>query len=415
MQLHLAVMVFFGAGIAALLMGQVHVGRLSLPVAVSLGAYMACFALALVRQGVRNDIFTAQYSVVQVVTWSAFAVFAVLVVHGWRSGGRSRQLAILAAAVFVGVNVVLEGLGLRPEVEGVRGGTAPGQLLSLLGLQGGRLTFPLSTSPTDFGVMAGAVGTTCLALALVRTTSRNVRVAAIVGVGLSVYGLLLTDSRGALIFAVIAVALALAQRHVRLRFTALIPLLIPFSATLILELADKLSSFDWATQFSRVGTGSIATASDRASVWQPVLDYVDQAPSTLIAGFGAYGQVSSGLSAAYSRLFLRSSTFADPRTTSTHNLGLQTLLDGGYIWLAVVVLLFVFSIANLARSAPASATATAALSGLLFFVLAGFTEATPTFYHPDALAAWLLLTVVALAPSESGVARALDGTRLRGP
>lgn len=101
-------------------------------------------------------------------------------------------------------------------------------------------------------------------------------------------------------------------------------------------------------QFSR-HEGDVASFSNRDKIFATIVQgYVTQGGGgARMIGYGAYGQVTSGLSYDYAELFKHS--YAEPFLMSTHNTVLQVLVDYGYFGVGVFALL-VINLAVLVRN-----------------------------------------------------------------
>lgn len=357
----------------------------------------------IVRQGLRGDIYSLPWSILEAFSWCVFFAFTFVALAGQRSptDRRRMQAALIAALpLYVLANILLDLAGVRSQTGTVGGGSSPAQLLSFIGLSGLRTGFPLGgASANSFGPIAGTTLAVCLAAALsssLPTGRPRVgvwrRAAAWVGALLATYALLRADSRAALFFGLLAAAAVLILGR-RRRWLAVLALLVPVSSLIVVVIASAVGEASWAEGFTRVQGGSVATASERTLVWQPVFDLIDDAPPDLLLGYGAFGQIASGVSAGYAGQFTTSGVQA--RTLSAHNLGLQTLLDVGVVGLVLLVLVMAMTMVSLAQARD-EPRLLGALAGVGFLTLIGFTEAAPTIFSGDAFAALLILVAVAV-------------------
>jgi len=360
--------------------------------------FVLLLAVGLFRQGQSGFVFSEGSAMVQVSVLVVVSLFAVLTLMQRLSKPNERLVAIavgLAPVVFVATNIGLDMLGIEPPASGVSEAVPPAQLLSFLGLTIDRSAFPLSRSYNNFGVIAGA--SLAVSLVLTRDGERLTRSAGVLGAVLSVYALLRVDTRAALLFAVLAAAACTVTPATFRRSIAWVPLLIPVSAFIVLTITSLLGSTAFGGELTRTRGSDLASASGREFVWYPVLTFLQQENPWF--GFGAFGHVVSGVSGGYAARF---GGRPDALLISTHNFGLQTILDVGYVGLVVVVALLVLSLRNSALGSPTveSFPDAAICAALLFFVLAGFSEATPTLYAPEAFFAWVPMVIWGLRNRE---------------
>lgn len=364
--------------------------------------FVADIAIAVLRQGSSLNLWSAKYSIVYAVFWIAISgALAAAVLYSDRSRWPEYiRLAVLAAPIlYVTTNVLMSLAHIAAPNYAAPSSYGSAQILALLGFHAARLTFPLALSPNSFGVGGGAAVVTAVVLAVRFRQSKSIRIAAIAGAGVALYSVLATDSRGSLVAVAVAIACALWLPRSRTgRAFLFVPVLL-----LVVSPWFVLDGARWLGENSALGealnrTGStLGTASDREFVWNPALQLIHQMPSSLIFGYGSFGQTTSGVSAGYAYLFQGQAQAA--ATTSLHNLMLQTVFDSGWVGLVALVGIVCVSVRRLARTATAQPTAAAALAGVLYFVLAGYTEATPAIYSPDALVAFIGFVSFALIPS----------------
>jgi len=370
--------------------------RISRPPLVSLALFVLTVGFivaSIARQSASGPVYDTKAAVLQSLTWVVLCVVAWLAFFRDQPRERLETLKVavcFAPAIYVAFNVALHAGGLSGSLLGNAFSQEAG-LLSLLGIQTTRVTFPLANSPNNFGVISGLSLTICVVL--MRNREPWIRRAAYFGLAVSLYGLLRVDTRSATVLPFLAVALV-TLRSTR-RFVRYLPFLIPVSPFLILGGAELLASSPLSSVLERGGGGSVATASNRLMVWTPVLEVLRAAPENLIFGYGGYGHIGSGASVGYAHLFPLEGARA---LVSPHNFTFATLLDSGVLALAVVIALLYLMSRHLSKDALSQqgSIAMATLAALAYFILAGFTESTPTVYGPDGLAAWLMLLILAL-------------------
>jgi O-antigen ligase len=143
------------------------------------------------------------------------------------------------------------------------------------------------------------------------------------------------------------------------------------------------------------GNGTFATATGRSKIWSIVVQFLSHPHAEDLIGYGAYGQVRSGVGYQYAYLF---SYTEHPEFANVHSVALQTILDMGYIGLALFLIFLVVAI-NSARSSyqrshtPESAALLAALVALSLF---GASEALPGLAGIHLLVALVVLGCAAI-------------------
>jgi O-Antigen ligase len=307
-----------------------------------------------------------------------------------------RLVAIaLAPAVYVGANVLLRFAGfsatdVEPNAISYAAGT-PAKTLALIGIHIDREAFPMNPSINGMGVIA-AVGLVAAALLALRTKGLERRAGA-AGTVVCLVALLLTDTRAALILAIIVVALMTIVK--RTRVALLLAIVIPFSSWIVTAVLSFLSSTGLATPLAR-GSKDVSTGNGRTIIWQAAQHQFGTTDffHTLF-GFGANGQTTSGASRLYDHLF---ELVPSPILVHVHNLGLQMLLDMGAVGLILMVIAVVVSVDRLEKinnQSPRGPVA-ALIGAMLMLFLTGATEPSPTYRTQETLIfAFLLLSAAA--------------------
>jgi O-antigen ligase len=297
--------------------------------------------------------------------------------------------------VYVAVQAILHIVGVHhiavssDEVSASAG--TPAQLLGLFGIHTHRVLFPLANGVVNFGDTIGA-SLAASALLSIKLTGR-LRHVAIALLIVSIYGLLTTDARAALLCALgaVIVALLVGER----RALASVAFLVP-ATTAIMSLALGLvAQTSLVETFSRKGN-DLVTATDRTVIWHAVLSFLSHFNVAQIFGYGTNGQISSGANAGYEYLFYGT---PNPSVYSTHNFMLQTVLDIGYMGLLVFVVLLFLTMRRLQRmiTVDESIPARALLGVLLYFIFNGATDTSPSIYSPETMYFFFLITTCVAA------------------
>jgi hypothetical protein len=299
---------------------------------------------------------------------------------------RTARLALVfAPAIYVAANVLLRGLDITPQSRTPPETLNPGQMLGWLGTSHLRTFFPLSSGVNSFGIFAGLAFSGCFILAV--RASGWVRLWAGMGAGLGVYAILVADARGSMAASLTAVAVVWLLSKRFGRSLGRLGLLIPVSPILVLGALALLSSS--ALSGDVEGRGSFASGSNRLYIWEPVFDSLGHFSIKQLFGFGAYGQISSGVAEGYAYLFQGYTV-----VPGTHNLMFQTILDTGYLGLVLLVAVFALTISSLAGTQNKDLAVTnALLAVMIYFVFIGFTEAVPTVYSIECHLLFLMVLI----------------------
>jgi O-antigen ligase len=369
--------------------------------------YVAVVAVEILRGAQIGAYSDVTSGALEVATFGVVLLYAALLVATAQGQIERRQRLIalvFAPAIYVTANAFLHLMGavapatLNPETISVAA-SAPAQLLGLLGIHSLRVEFPLTTSINGFGIVAAAALAATAVLAS-RADSRALRLTCLGLAAASLYCLLLGDNRGALLIAVIVSSLLMVFR--RLSAARIIALLLPAFPILVIWGLGLLGHSSIVSTFSRKGD-NLATATDRLYIWEAAWSVLKHPSINWVYGWGAGGQITSGAVAGYARLF---GTLSVARLESTHNVVIQTVVDGGLIALVLLVAACYRAIESLSRAADEPACA-ALLAGLLVVILSGLTEDTPTYYTHEAFLTVLLAFGAAAAVWEPPRARTL--------
>ena len=348
---------------------------------------------------------TTNFAIFQAIQFSLIATLAAFAfLRDSRPFARRRYLLALcwAPAAYVAVNVLLHFAGYDPPglVEPEKGYEAI--VLNLLGISSQRVVFPMTAGFNGMAPTAAIAFAVSVLFAL-RGQHRKL---AILGATASLYAMLATDSRGALLVAPLAVAVVVFTPRIHKRrfgwFAVALPVL-----PVLLALALATTADTPGAKFDRF-SGSISTGTVRTIVWEEALALLSEPRLDHIFGYGQQGQVASGVSVGYAPLF---GNGPDVLSVSVHNVVLQTALDMGWVGVACLIAVAAVMLTGLARGAGDPVYA-ALLAGTLAILFLGTVQASPTPYHPDSFAWWLMVVFGAVRLRElKGEARALQRAR----
>ena len=294
---------------------------------------------------------------------------------------RNVQALCWAPVMFVAVNVALHFAGFVPGEFDVET-QLPSTMLGIVGIEANRVQFPLASGLNGIGPTAVVALVVCAVLAL----RRERRGLALAGLALSLYVVLAIDSRGALLFAVLAVALVWATPRARKRGLGWMAIALPVVPVVLILALSGLVETEAGAALERGGRESLSTGTGRTVVWGDVIQVFRTPKVEHVLGYGQNGQITSGASVQYAYLFARE---ANPLSHSAHNVLLQALLDTGWSGLVCLLALVAAVLSRLGRrwDDPYFAALLAAVISLL---LLGVVQAAPTPVQPDSFAFWLL-------------------------
>jgi hypothetical protein len=368
--------------------------------------YAGAIAVEIVRgarQGAYSDFNSGAIEAATYVSALLFA--ALLVATGQtRADRRQRLLALLCApAIYVVANAVLHLNGAVSQASLSRAtasvaANTPATLLGKLGIGALRVEFPLAESINGFGIVAAAVLASMAVLAH-RSRRTSLRLACAGFAVASLYCLLLGDNRGSLLIAAVVIIVFLLFK--RLTAVRVVALLIPVFPLLVVWWLKLISSSSLVTTFSRNGE-NLATGTNRLYIWEGAWGILQHPSIHWLYGWGAGGQITSGASRSYAYIF---GNLPTALTENTHNVVLQTMLDGGAIALLALIAACFAAMTNLSRAADEPVCA-ALLASLLVVVLSGLTEDAPSYYTQEVLLIVLFAlgaaAAIGLLPGEMG-------------
>jgi O-antigen ligase len=343
-------------------------------------------SFALLRS-VDTGIRTTDWAIVQICTWTTWAVFTSVVL--WPQS-ESRRAALLGSSIclYVLTNLILGALGVESR-QGVSDATA--LLWSTLGIERNRVIFPLADGLNNFGAVAGAAILAGAGLWLVSRSS-PMRLVGALGALAGLVAALSSDTRAALAFGLLSISVfALPQRLLRIAWFGV--LLVPLLPYLFTTMAG---SFDIdGGLFARDST-DFSTMNGRATIWETRLTEPFALDGSHIIGHGAFGHVVTGELATFRALFEEGLEIP-----TLHNMFLQYYVDTGYVGVLIVLVCMYVSLARYSRhSLPRTHPARLTFALTAYAILAGLTEVTGTIYHAESFAI-VVMVAAASVPSLS--------------
>ena len=365
----------------------------------AVGIILACAYVTLVivsaLRGAYFGIFSynvASFEATQFALLAALAMVAFLREPNPARRARNVRALCWAPIVFVAANVVLYVAGFLPAGQYSAESGLPATMFGSVGISVNRVQFPLASGLNGIGPTAAAALVVCALLAF-RGERRRLAVA---GAALSLYVILAIDSRGALLFAGLALLLVWATPRARKRGLGWAAIGLPVVPVVLALALTGLAETEAGVRLERGGQESLSTGTGRTVVWGEIIDLFERPSPDHIFGYGQNGQIISGASIDYAYLFAREE---NPLSRSAHNVLLQTLLDTGWVGLISFLALTAVVLAQLGRRSGDPYFA-ALLTATLSLLLLGVVQADPTPVHPDSFAFWLLAVFAAMRSRE---------------
>jgi O-antigen ligase len=344
---------------------------------------------------------------------TAFALCALLAPADAQTHRRRLLCALFSPACFVVLNLGLYVVGFHFPATQAESAENNGsaQLLGLIGIHTTRASLPLSPGLNGTGEAAALALVICAVLAHGR--QGRLRLLSLGGVAVSLVTVLLTDSRGPMVYALLSLMLLTLLPKAAKRVVAIVPLLLPISPAIILFVVGHLGSLSESLN-RNPGKGSFETATGRSEIWAVVGRFLSHPHVEDLFGYGAYGQVKSGVGYQYAHLFKYK---ANPEFTSVHNIVLQTILDMGYVGLVLFLCFLVVAIssARVACEKAGTPESSALLVALIALSLFGASEALPGLAGIYLLVAVIVLGCAAIRLPAAVISRPTSLDRAMDP
>jgi hypothetical protein len=325
-------------------------GKLPLPLILFWGFWLLALARTALSELSFDTFYIAGY------VFSLFVLGGYTLLAYWTSSENNsrcsqlRRAMVFAFVIFIASNLLFYFTGIAPK-EDIYLAKYPVQMLSLLGITMNRVLFAMSDGINNFGVLAGATFVTLVPLIWVKGKVHKTTIAILL---LScLIAMLLTDSRGAILFTLITLAIIKLPRG-WFRFARWLPFILSALPIFIMLVAPSVIAentswlnrpeTDWGNDPVRAGLTSpcednVALAngslSNRPVIWNIALRELGQPAMIHLIGYGYRGHVVSGMSEQYACLF---ESFVKAKMASVHNIWLQSALSIGYVGLAASLL-----------------------------------------------------------------------------
>jgi len=396
-----------------------RMGGLNLAHAVLMGVYFLMVLVGFLRAiniGTREmNVGAAEFVIFFVLVFFFYAA----VVDAIREGYYDSLLSYVGMSLFLLVLINLMGAATGISNPGVDDNYRR-ELTNLFGFTDYRIIFPFMSSGQMLSIQAGAL----VIFGIFRGIALGNRKNALVGLAMIVSGLVVLLGHGGRIAMAMLVGTLLfvlfwrmARRFlfIVLAVFLLFPVLVVFSdvGSGIEEITESLG-----VPISR-HEGDISSFSNRDKIFAIImLGHFSQGELTpQLVGNGAYGQVASGLSYNYAKLF--ETSYTDPDKMTAHNTVLQILVDYGFIGVGLFTLL-VFNLARLVRR-NAVFRKTYGLSNknekllialLLYMIGCSITEASISYFSFGVFSVFIALNMLILFDRAS-IQSKIDFSRYR--
>ena len=340
----------------------------------------------------------------RLVLWTIVYLFGFSVFLSSRKDNNEWRLTkgiYYSVSLFVSINIILYFIGFTnprntydPYFFTIRN-----SLLSILGIESPRVLFPLANGVNSFGIIAG-ISLVMSYIVLSRGITKYEKVFASFFLIASLSGVILSDSRGALMYSILTIALLtlLPRRWINsLRWGSF---LIPFFP-LLLSSVLELIPISLLLGFSRSGgIESIIYLGNRSVLWSSAIKQIVYfSPIHILFGYGYEGHTISGITKEF---FYITKVFLSVEQLPMHNYLLQMVVDLGVIGALFNLLLYFTILGHLTHCysvSPENNTYRMMLGAIIYLILAGTTESVPTVYSPELFTIFLYMAISSISLS----------------
>lgn len=270
---------------------------------------------------------------------------------------------------------------------------APNSILSAFGINVPRLSnIPGIVGSANIAILSGA---SLLCGAFLASGHARISITSFLLLIPSALALILSDTR-ATIFATLIVLvfyIALSVRLLRLITTTSIIFCLVSAPilTLLFYVANEFGLGETLGRGEDIGY-RLGAGTGRAIIWSAAFDELSSFNVNHILGYGVYGDKTSGVSSSYSWMF--SGLIGFP---TYHNTSLQFILDAGYLTLAILFAVLLYSASLIDGSMLKEQTKKLMLMLLSLLCLGGTTEAVFAVQKFESLCIGLVVIAVAFA------------------
>lgn len=301
---------------------------------------------------------------------------------------RAARGVYLSLWVYVSLNIALYVFGVDGPNTGHRA-----MMLNSLGIDQPRAHFPLSAGVNAFGPIGASL--VCASYA-VMVHGRKYTLVTISGLILGLASILLVDSRGAMLLAIIScLGVSLSNRFKPL--FALMPAVMVVSTPLVIwfTLAAVHGPFNIDILDGMARSGGQDFSSNRAMLWLIGSQGIDFASAEFYFGQGFRGVYDSGVLREMAHVVDK-----DIRSNSMtmHNAVLELLFDIGVFGVVLFACMYSYMLGRIGLQCKRRGGFSYSLLGILTaLLLSGFLESSPTIHH-DSFIFWVLAATAAVIP-----------------
>jgi O-antigen ligase len=296
------------------------------------------------------------------------------------------KIVYLPIVLYIGLNLGLYFMGIKGQVESIGNGL----LFSYFGLQIERVKFFLTTGINAYGSLLGCVLTLSLIGVFVIKKYKKIFLSGLI---ISSISLLLTDSRGPLIYSILVFLLIqfIYSRTSSPKFLWLIPLVGFIGPIITLSSLALLAQSDYGAALSR-SSEDLSTGNARSIIWTiAISDFFTFKPEHHIFGYGEFGQYAAGLSQQWAFVFgdRDGAEYMHP-----HNTFLSIALDYGYFGL-VLFIVFQYSVLRYIKSNwnANKSICLVVLANMMYFNLVGIGETMFGFYYKNIIYVFFMINI----------------------
>lgn len=350
---------------------------------LALLAVWGLFSISFVRAALAGAV-PAPEALHQTVFLTTLILFGLVVFQRPSVQHIGADYLIWAIALYLLANAALHLAGWRVSVSDDVSMGIGARMLASVGVFTDRTLFPTASGLNNFGAVAGIAIAAGIAGAATKRAS-GLRVGAIGAAAIGLYIILRTDSRAGLFSALGAGAAVVALPTNWLRHTRLGVLFIPTLPIALFGAAVLLASVLGTSSLVR-NPEEIYNLGSRAFIWAAIGAELSSFSLQHIIGFGFFGQTQSTIVQQFGDVV---GAGYDTGRLTAHNMLLQLSLDIGYLGVVGVLALFWQALSRIDRVPLSQRKIVVAV--LIYLLLAGVTESTPTPYYRECFALFVLL------------------------
>jgi O-antigen ligase len=341
-----------------------------------------------------------RFEIMQIITLSLFCML-VFRKHIFRTEDQIHsyiKYIISSAVLYVLINIILFILGFsnNPNLNNVDYfAENPAQMLSYFGMEQQRVSFLLSSGVNVFGVLAGAVLLIGLMLFYSKREKNISKLHSIIIICIGIYGILLVDSRSAIIIVIISflISLTILNQYLE-KFLRILPVTIPLFPFVLLFILSQFSDQIYSAGLLRNANNNeeLLTLTNRTILWANTANELKTFNFHHLIGYGVYGQATSGISSNI--IYDIGEHVTNMDQVSLHNTYLQYIIDTGYIGMTIFMILMIMVISKIINLHKYYANGYYdILFGLLvYFLFYGALEVSMNVYH-DAFIFFLMIII----------------------